>query len=192
MDRIGSGERTDGVEYRRSFGTLKLQFAGVDPGTIPLEVAVKQGEFGAEYDALWERARRNLGIECALLRNARALNQAHAWMLTLECREPRSSELLGYATFFDRPEGALLYDILASDDEALGAVADSAVNWARRHGESFGLESASCLAHPIYADALRACGAEDVKWAFVLSLRTADSTPRPEFDPNRWYVTAGD
>ena len=192
MDRLGFEERTDGVEHRRSFGTLKVGFADVEPGPIPLDVAVKEGEFAAEYDVLWDRARRNLGIECAVLRNARVLNRAHAWMLTLECREPRSRELMGYATFLNREEGALLYDILATDDEAMTAVVQSAVNWLRRHGGSFELEWATCLAHPIYADALRACGAEDIKWTFVLSLRTTDSRPLPEFDPHRWYVTAGD
>jgi hypothetical protein len=192
IDRVGAVDHTTGVERRRSFGALGIQFAGVAPGRIPLDVAAKQGEFGDEYDLLWDQARRNLGIDCAVLRNARALNRVHAWMSTLECRAPRSGELVGYATFLKRPEGALLYDILARDHDSFSDVARSAVNWMRRNSESFDLEGATCLAHPISADALRACGAEDFDWPFILSLRTADRELTPELDPERWYVTAGD
>lgn len=193
MDRVGAGTTTvGGIERRRAFPAVKLDFTGTGAEPIPLDVAILQHEFADDYDRLWERARTNLGIECAVLRNARGLNHTRGSKVTLECRTKRGGELLGYATLQRRHEDTILHDLLAVDHEAFDLVTRSVVNWLRANGRSIGIDSASSLLHPIYAASLQACGAQDIKWTFTLALRTISADPPPALDPARWYVTAGD
>jgi hypothetical protein len=174
-----------------SFAGVKIEFVDVPAGPIPLEVSLRTPPFPPEYDDLWRRARLNLDIECAVLRNAEGLDQARGSQPTLECRHPRTHELLGYATFTDKRE-AKLQDILAVDGDALVLVAESTANWLRVHHEELELDFASALVHPTYAAALDAAGAYEIDWPFMLYLESYRPEPRPELDAERWYVATGD
>src|SRR5436190_12192702 len=83
----------------RDFRGLKVRFEDIPPGPIPLRVQEPTRPFGPEYDELWARARANLGIECAVLRNAEGLHQTRGDQPMLECRDRQGDELLGYAVY---------------------------------------------------------------------------------------------
>ncbi|HEX5268009.1 MAG TPA: hypothetical protein VFW24_14685 [Acidimicrobiales bacterium] len=177
---------------------VRFEIAGVEPGPMPLDVTIGERP-GEEYDRLWIRARVGLGIECAVLRDARGL-AATRGNVFIECRLPGSDELVGYWVVDVTSSGkGRLMDYLAADEDALLPVALTASNWLRRHQiptdeGPVTCRYVSCLAHERYSDALRGAGATDIDWPFAFSVSCIDENgpDRPEHDPRRWYVTTGD
>ena len=148
-------------------------------------------EFGPEYDILWERAKKSLGIECAVLRNAEGLAHARSNQFRLEFRRPVSEELVGYATFQNMRNGKL-QDILALDEEAMEQVMRSMVDWLRTYPDAHNMWSLTSTPHPAYRSALEAVRPSEVDWMFSISLNTHHDRVGPEFDATKFYVTTGD
>lgn len=152
----------------------------------PLLVSVGE-DFGPEYDVLWDRARSGLGIECAVLRNARGLARARRGQFRLEVRHPSSEELIGYAIFGWQK----LHDVLAVDGEALELVLRESIAWLRANPQPR-LRFFNSYPHPLYRELLMDEGAFETDWIFSFSVSTREKDPGPELDAQRWYVTTGD
>lgn len=193
--RLGKGERRE-----RSFAGLKITIADLPEHSPQLEV-LPVPFFHSEYDRLWERAYRNLGLECALLRTATWMNHLRDRdSLKLECRSSNTGALVGYASL--QFAGIWkLNDILGEDEEALAAVAQSVAMWFRsKVGQDdvrdadrpgFGL---SIIDHPRYGPHFRMLGAYETDWEFRLRLSPGeDGSPLgPAQEPDRWFFTMGD
>ena len=180
----------------RDFPAVRLELADASTGDAPLQVS-RIRFFHSGYDRLWEQARVGLGIRNAIVRDARWLNHLRQGDLNLECRDPETHELVGYASFWSRPETARLDDLLAVDQERLDEVLRSATRWLIDHPDQHRMRHFSALAHPLYEPALRGLGAHDLDpetWAFRLTLGTvaADVPIDERHDPALWYVTTGD
>jgi hypothetical protein len=195
---VSDPAESDGSNSEHEFGALKFDLTEQPTRRLPLDVTPTLGPFGSDYDALWDRARPGLGIQCSVARDADGLtrirrSRAHdpRMELRLECRPRARSELVGYTIVRDETEGQLL-DILALDDTALHEVATSIVNWLRAHQDSVSTQFLSSIAHSTYAQALRDAGAGEIDWPFALQIYAMDPEPRPELDAARWYVTTGD
>jgi hypothetical protein len=174
-------------------GGIRIDLADVKAGTPPLDVG-RINYFSAMYDGLWQRAIRGLGIECAVVRDATWLNHLRQADLMLECRLPRTGELVGYATFFHarHPDGQLA-DVLAVDRDALGAVIRSVMPWLREaSSDVHRMTSVSSVAHPWLVQPFLDAGGRSLDWPFVLRTGAPGPTLGPEHDPPKWYVTTGD
>jgi hypothetical protein len=167
----------------------KVDLVDSEPGRASLELT-RSNEIGPEYDRLWDAARKNLGIECSLLRDARGLRAGRGRSFRLEARRPGSPELVGYASFNTFEWN--LDDVLAVDAEAMVEVLTSATSWLRTNRDQHRMESYTAVPHPAHREALDVIGTVDIDWLYSFSVSVPFDRVGPEADASRWYATAGD
>lgn len=169
---------------------LRIDIDAVPPSAQMIDIRLA-GARGPEYDRLWEAARTNLSIECALLRSSDGLRQSQrANLPTIEVRRPGSDELIGYATMASTEEH-MIHDILAVDEEAFELVLRGLVTWLSSIPVDDRTTFITTLPHPAYRSAFEALGAHEIDWLYSVSLvcgTGADLT----LDASSWYVTCGD
>ena len=145
---------------------------------------------GPEYDDLWERARQNVPIQNAVVRDAQA-QRGLASHLRLELRNPRTGALRGYMRL--KPDkGGRLEDILAEDSETFDELIGSSVAWLNSNHDRHTMRKVVSLPHPAFADSLRRAGATERDYFFTFSVRCLDNVVGPHSDAANWYVTMGD
>lgn len=169
---------------------LRIDIDAVSPSSQMLDIRLA-GSRGPEYDRLWETARKNLPIDCALLRSSDGLRQSQRTALpTIEVRRPRSDELIGYATM-ESTDKHMIDDILAIDEDAYHLVLRGLVTWLSSIPVDGRTDFITTLPHPAYRGAFDALGAYEIDWLYSVSLICGTGADLP-LDASSWYVTCGD
>jgi hypothetical protein len=164
--------------------------AAVDRAGLRVE---RMRDFGAEYDAFWESARRAFPIRCGVARRAERLRFRHGQHILLEMRG-RGGALAGFAVI--KVRNALLQDVLARTPADLTDVIGAALTWlAGSDGElaQSGAPQLKAMETPALRAALRALGFEPTGHRFAFAGGALDPTiPTDQIAPDRWYLTPGD
>lgn len=148
--------------------------------------------FGAEHDALWERAAESFPVRCGVERGADRLRHRIGGHLVLEAREEAGGALVGYAAVNRRT--GLLVDILARTPADLAPVLAAALAWlvAPPDGEP-AIAQVKAMDTPALRPALAALGFAPIDYRFAFVCTPLDPSLSPErIDPERWYLAPGD
>ncbi|HEU4457329.1 MAG TPA: hypothetical protein VFR81_29945 [Longimicrobium sp.] len=165
-----------------------------DPGPLRAAAgglaAAPAAGFGAEYDALWERAAERFPIRCAVDRGAARLRHRIGGHVVLEARDGADGALAGYAAVHRRT--GLLEDVLARDPAGLAPVLAAALAWLAGSPEGAGRE-VKAMDTPWLRPALHALGFAPVDYRFAFVCTPLDPSLSAErIDPARWYLAPGD
>jgi hypothetical protein len=147
--------------------------------------------FGAEHDALWERAVERFPIRCAVDRGADWLRHRIAGHLVLEARDERGA-LAGYAAV--RRHDGLLVDVLARAPAELAPVLGAALAWVAAPPDgSAAVREVKAMETPVLRPALQALGFAPVDYRFAFACTPLDpSLNADRIAPERWYLAPGD
>lgn len=180
-----SGADTQYVDYK----CLRIEMADLPELARDLDV-VPVRSFHTEYDRLWERSRRGLGFRSAVVRDAKSLNHFRSGGTILECRLPKTAELVGYVAMGRNSLG----DALAVDRDALVSCLRSAFMYVREAPDRVTSKWVTAIAHPWVDETLRDLGGFEVDWVWRMTVTPPNAIDRlkPEYAPADWWVTAGD
>lgn len=145
---------------------------------------------GPEYDDLWERARRNLNIRNAVVRDAQG-QRGLTTHIRLELRNPRTGTLRGYMRLKPDKVGRL-EDLLAEDHGTFDELIDSSLAWLEANRSQHTMRKLVSLPHPIFAESLQRSGAIENDYFFTFFVRSLDGVVGQHSDAANWYVTMGD
>lgn len=166
-----------------------MEIAIDEAAVTPVDLRAHQiTQFTEEYDELWEIAQRNLGFDCAVVRDATYLNFRNGGHLCLETRDA-TGNLTGYVVV--RNDGQVI-DMLARDIEHLGPVIAAAHRYvATEAGEdkTWRMPTFRVMRTPILADAVRTLGFRQNKFRFAFACRAIDDSLTPRIEPRGWYLT---
>jgi hypothetical protein len=155
--------------------------------------AYRVREFGAEYQTLWEAARRDFPITCGVARHPERLRFRHASNIVLEVQSARGT-LVGFAVV--KVRGALLQDVLARAPDELADVIAVALRWLASERSEFAEtrpRQLIAMDMPVLRPALRAAGFEPLDHHFAFACGTLDvAIPATAIAPDTWYLTPGD
>lgn len=179
------------------FGCVEriLSRSSVTSGMADLStVTALAGEFGPEYEQLWQAAQSAFPIACGTVRSrhwVKFKNQGH---LTLEVRKPRDGLLIGYSAI--RTGDGLLMDVLARVPSDLSEVLAATVRWLSKHENRAAAGEISTLKamnNPILQASLAEESFTPVDYTFLLVCNVLDpSLSAAHAAPGAWYVTPGD
>ena len=179
------------------FAEADLACRGVDAASAAasgvaggLRAAPSAG-FGAEHDALWERAAASLPVLCGVDRGAARLRHRIGGHLVVEARDDAGA-LAGYAAVNRRT--GLLVDVLAREADELAPVVASALAWlAAPPDGSPAIREVKAMETPALLPVLDALGFAPVDYRFAFVCTPLDPSLTAErIDPARWYLAPGD
>ena len=152
-------------------------------------------EFSDEFSQLWGSARRNLPIDCGIVRDPAWLRYRHGDATTVvELREDGSGALVGYSSI--RNNDGLLFDMLPKDVERISDVLAATLAWMRGGSlEASRIEGGKLkvMKTPVLARALDELGFEPEEFKFGFACYPlGGGLARADVVTDRWYIMPGD
>ncbi|HEX5725548.1 MAG TPA: hypothetical protein VFX98_08775 [Longimicrobiaceae bacterium] len=167
-----------------------------DPAAAPRAAAggvaaAPAAGFGAEHEALWERAVESFPIRCAVDRGADRLHHRIAGHLVLEARD-EGGALVGYAAL--RRHDGLVEDVLARTPAELAPLLAAVGVWLAEAGADGPVpRELKAMDTPALRPALSALGFAPLDYRFAFVCTSLDpSLSADRIHPERWYLTPGD
>jgi ribosomal protein S18 acetylase RimI-like enzyme len=173
-------------------GCLAVNTASTSTADLAGDLRVGPGDgFGAEYDALWERAAAAFPVRCGLDRGADRLRYRIGGHRVLEARDAAGA-LAGYAAV-NRGTG-LLVDVLARTPAELVPVLAGVLEWLAAPSDgSPAIREVKAMDTLALRPALDALGFAPVDYRFAFVCTALDPLLSADrIHPDRWYLTPGD
>ncbi|MCC6679830.1 MAG: hypothetical protein IT445_02910 [Phycisphaeraceae bacterium] len=176
-----------GEKFNCSELKLNQQASAPPPPSRLKVVAIEQ--FGPQYQELWDAARRNLPIECGVVREPAYLNYRNGGHLCLEMRSGADDQLVGYVAV--RKDGQVmdmlprdrswLADILSATWWYVACEADDA--WKSK------MHSLRFMRTPLLSEHLDRMPFKTIRFRFAFACRPLEHRLTQSLDPSRWYLT---
>ena len=151
-------------------------------------------EFNDEYDDLWQSAKQNFPINCAIVRNSDWLKWKLGSHCVLEVRRNNDKELMGYAAI--KKDSGLLVDALArtpNDLETIITVAIEALSQREDSKNQANIEEIKVMKTQALASVIQKLGFKREKFKFAFWCYSIDeSVPCKVIEPQQWYVMPND